>query len=56
MIYDYEMRDNIANNLLTKDRVANKVNNYNGYVGYVVQGSKGRYYREEIEQSLNIHR
>lgn len=54
--YDYEMRDNIANNLLSKERVKDKINNYNGYVGYVVKGTKGRYYREEIEKELNIHR
>lgn len=54
--YDYEMRENIANNLLSTERVQDKINNYNGYVGYVVKGLRGRYYNEEIEHELNIHR
>ena len=54
--HDYEMRDNIANNLLSKERVRDKINNYNGYVGYVVKGAKGKYYRQEIEEELNIYR
>lgn len=54
---DYELRENIANNLLTKDRVASKIKYFNGYVGYVVKGSNIRYYNQQFEEEiLNIYR
>lgn len=53
---DIHLRKKIANNLLSSDRVKNKINNFNGYVGYVTKNSYMRYYDERFEESLNIHR
>lgn len=53
---DEILRNNIANNLLSKERLKDKIRNFNGYVGYVVKNNFTRYYDEEIEESLNIHR
>ncbi len=53
---DQELRNNISNNLLSNHRIARKINEYNGYVGYVEKGSTLRYYHENIESELNIHR
>lgn len=48
--YDENVRNDIANILLSKDRVYDKINNYNGYVGYVKNNSK--YYNLYIEQNI----
>lgn len=53
---DQELRNNISNNLLSSQRVARKINGYNGYIGYVEKGSTLRYYSPDVESSLNIHR
>ena len=53
---DAELRDNISNNLLSQNRVAKKINEFNGYVGYVEKGSMVRYYTSNVESSLNIRR
>lgn len=55
--FDKNMRANIANNLLSRERVRNKINNYNGYVGYVIVDSTSRYYNPNVEENiLNIYR
>lgn len=46
------IRKNIANNLLTKERVRKKVNEFNGYVGYVTKGSMDRFYNPDIETNI----
>lgn len=57
VVFDKNLRANIANNLLSKERVRSKINGYNGYVGYVVIGSPNRYYTPHIEENiLNIYR
>lgn len=54
---DYDLRENIANNLLSPERLKNKINNFNGYVGYVEKGSNNRYYTQQFEEEvLNIYR
>lgn len=53
---DFELRNNIANELLSSSRAAKKINDYNGYIGYLEKGSSIRYYTSSIEESLNIHR
>ena len=53
---DQELRNNISNSLLSSHRIARKIKEYNGYVGYVEKGSTLRYYNENIEAELNIHR
>lgn len=53
---DKELRNNISNNLLSNQRVARKINSYNGYVGYVEKNSTLRYYSPDVESSLNIYR
>ena len=53
---DLEMRNNIANNLLSESRIATKINSFNGYVGYLEKGSNVRLYNAEFEKSLNIIR
>lgn len=52
---DQILRCNIADNLLSRERLRNKINNFNGYVGYVVKNS-GVYYNKDIEEELNIYR
>lgn len=45
----------IANKLLSFDRLKDKMNNYNGYVGYIKDDSS-RYFNEAFEREyLNIH-
>ena len=57
IVFDKNLRTNIANNLLSKERARSKINGYNGYVGYVVIGSENRYYTPNIEENiLNIYR
>lgn len=54
---DYDLRENIANNLLSQERLKTKINNFNGYVGYLVKGSTNRYYNQRFEEEiLNIYR
>lgn len=53
---DQELRNNISNSLLSSHRIARKIKEYNGYVGYVEKGSTLRYYNENIEAELNILR
>lgn len=53
---DRELRNEIANNLLSDQRVVKKIVSFNGYVGYVEKGSTLRYYNQNIESSLNIQR
>lgn len=54
---DYELRDNIANNLLLRSRLNNKIINFNGYVGYIKKNSNQRYYNQNFEENiLNVHR
>lgn len=45
-------RNNIANILLTKDRIKTKVNEYNGYVGYLMTPLKHRYYDSDFEEEV----
>ena len=47
-----DIRYNIANNLLSKNRVKNKINNYNGYVGYVVPNDNRKYYNVDFEENV----
>ncbi len=50
--YDYD----IANGLLSNERVKRKINNYNGYVGYI-GSNRAIYYDSDIErEELNIIR
>ena len=56
LVNDAELRDRISNYLLSENRVANKINGFNGYVGYVEKGSMINYYNPNIESSLNIQR
>lgn len=53
--YTNDIERKIASSLLSKERVARKMNRYQGYVGYL--GRDGhRYYDEDFEKnSLNIH-
>ncbi len=52
-----DLRNNIANNLLGKERIEKKIKNFNGYVGYVRQNDRNRYYNKEFEErELNIYR
>lgn len=56
LVNDTELRDRISNYLLSENRVAKKINGFNGYVGYVEKGSMINYYNPNIESSLNIQR
>lgn len=56
LVNDAELRDKISNYLLSENRVAKKINGFNGYVGYVEKGSMINYYNPNIESSLNIQR
>ena len=56
LVNDAELRDRISNYLLSENRVAKKINGFNGYVGYVEKGSMINYYNPNIESSLNIQR
>lgn len=53
---DNDLRTSIANNLLSLERVKDKINNYNGYVGYVLKNDHNKYYTQQFEESLNIYR
>ena len=57
LTYDYgtDIDKKIANSLLSSDRVARKINFYQGYVGYLGKNG-GMYYDEKFEkEKLNIH-
>ncbi len=56
LVSDEELRVNISNNLLSENRIAKKINGFNGYVGYVEKGNMVNYYNPNIESSLNIQR
>ena len=56
LVNDAELRDRISNYLLSENRVAKKINGFNGYVGYVEKGSMINYYNPNIKSSLNIQR
>ena len=50
-----EDRKDVANDLLSRERINEKVTNYNGYVGYMKYSR--RFYRANFEeQVLNIYR
>lgn len=50
-----EERKDVANDLLSRKRINEKVANYNGYVGYMMNNR--RYYRAKFEERvLNIYR
>lgn len=51
----FEYNDTIANGLLSSERLARKINNYNGYVGYIGK-NHGIYYQNSIEDKLNMRR
>lgn len=50
--YDYV----IANGLLSEERITNKINNFNGYVGYIGKNKQIYYNQEFEEERLNIIR
>ena len=53
-----EMREGIANTLLSKKRVEEKIHKFNGYVGYPGMENNRfvKYYNEQIEQQMGINR
>lgn len=51
---DSSLRSNIADNLMSESRMQNKINNFNGYIGYVTMGDRTRYYNESFEKNV-IH-
>lgn len=50
-----EYNETLANGLLGSERITRKVNNFNGYVGYIGT-NHGMYYNNEIESKLNMRR
>lgn len=53
---DDETRRNIANILLSKERLVSKIRNFNHYVGFMLFRDKTKYYTPQIEKDLNIYR
>lgn len=49
IVDDPDFKFYVANYLLNKERLARKVNHYNGYVGYIANGSRV-YYNEQFEK------
>ncbi len=52
---DKTLRGRIANNLLSRERLADRVNNYNGYVGYTNRGVN-QFNMDFEREVLHIHR
>ena len=52
------MRKGIANILLSKSRIIDKINRFNGYVGYpgMENGRFVKFYNEEVERQMGINR
>ena len=50
----YADNNAIANLLLAKERLARKINHYNGYVGYISQKGEMIYNKEFEQQELGI--
>ena len=46
------MKDNIANNLMSVKRMYNKINEFNGYIGYVTYGNRTRYFNQDFEENV----
>ena len=53
---DSELRTRVANELLSKKRVAKKIKEFNGYVGYLKKEVKSKYYDSKFEKKLGIYR
>jgi hypothetical protein len=49
---DRLLKRRIADNLLSSERVKKKVNEFNGYVGYITKDSATRYYNSNIEENI----
>ena len=47
---DIDLHSRISNNLLGTERVRNKINNFNGYVGYLTTGDNYRRYTPQFER------
>lgn len=51
-----EYEDDVANNLLSRERLARKINQFNGYVGYIGKKHNMNYNPEFEQEELNIIR
>ena len=51
--YDDTIKDTIANNMLSKDRLTRKMLYYNGYVGYI--GKNGTMYSDKEFETKELH-